>query len=544
MKYRPRALILCAGLLLALAAAGAGPEGSALPVIPRPARMERLPGDFPLSNNIPLVLPAAADEPWQAAARVFAAKVKQRFGVALAVTTAGPVEGCGPGLALIGPSACALKDGLPEADVPETEGYKLAVRPEGVVIEAQTAPGFHDALMTLLQLIDAGAGSPSLPAVNILDYPRFVWRGMLIDSARTFQPPEEMKRYIDLLSELKLNVLHWHLVDDQGWRLESKAFPRLHEVSGTLASLNRKKKAALDKQGWGGDGRGYYTQDEVREIVAYAADRQVMVVPEIDIPGHSSAMLAAYPELSCSGDPVPVRRGPGIYTTALCPGKEEVYQFLDTLFTEVAGLFPAPYVHIGSDEVMASDWLTYPGCKDLMAKYGYTDNAGLQSYFVGRVSEILRQKGKTMIAWDEITPYAPEGSVIQAWRKQDYARIAAQTGHDSVVSPTSCCYIDYPNLTFTLKNLYDFEPLPAGLSPDLDPRILGGEVNLWGERVTLDNMDRKSFPRVIAHAEVMWTPPELKNWDDFIARLKVVKRDMEKRGVGFGKTWRDLIFIL
>ncbi|HUT55860.1 MAG TPA: beta-N-acetylhexosaminidase [bacterium] len=545
MKKTAQAMIVGAAMAAAVLTLPARADQTPLPLVPLPVETHRADGRFIMTDSAVIVLPPGAGADWRASAEIFAAKVKQRFGVGLALQAGGPDAGCGPDIALIGsPAACGLKDGLPEAGVPAAEGYQLAAGPDGVVVQARTAHGFHNALMTLLQLIDGKASPPAIPAVKVLDYPRFAWRGMLIDSARSFQPPDVIKKYVDLLSELKLDVLHWHLVDDQGWRIESKVFPRLHEVGGVLAPLSDKKKRALDRDGWGRDGRGYYTQDEIREIVAYAAERHVMVVPEIDVPGHSSAMLAAYPELSCSGDPVPIRGMPGIFRTALCPGKEDVYQFLDTLFTELATLFPAPYLHIGSDEVMASDWLSAPANQELIAKYGYTDNAGLQSYFVGRVNGILRGKGKTMIAWDEITAYAPEGAVIQAWRKQDYARVAAEAGRDAVISPVTHCYIDYPNLTFTLKNLYGFEPLPAGLKPDLAPRILGGEVNLWGERVTLDNMDQKTFPRLIAHAEVMWSPPGERDWNDFIARLKPVKKDMKKRGVGFGKTWRDLFMLL
>jgi N-acetyl-beta-hexosaminidase len=406
--------------------------------------------------------------------------------------------------AIVIDDAMVLAGGTALADWQQAEGYQLEVG-ESIRMAAVTPHGLHNGFMTLLQLIAAG-DPPTVPAVKVRDFPRFRWRGMLLDSSRSFLPPDVIRAYIDRLSELKLNVFHWHIVDDQGWRVESRVWPRLHEVGGTLAAMNTRKQIALDRHGWGRDGRGYYTQDELREIVAFARERHVMIVPEIDVPGHSSAMLAAYPELSCSGKPVPLRDKPGIYLSALCPGKEEVYEFLDKLFEELATIFPAPYLHIGSDEVMAGDWQDYPPHQELMAKFGYTDNAGLQSYFVARVHELLKQRGRTMLAWDEVTDYAPAGSVVQAWRKHDYARAAAEKGREVVVSPVTHCYIDYPQLSFTLKNLYSFEPVPTGLDPSLHHLILGGEVNLWGERVTLDNIDRKAFPRVFAHSEVLWSP--------------------------------------
>jgi hexosaminidase len=538
--------------------APAAPRDQPLALIPWPASVERQAGAFALKDGTALVVPIQGGADFAAAAELWAAKLADRHGVRLSVVQTRPMEArtCPPGMIITsGPDGCTRAEGAivvemspaflselpPERAYQAQQGYRLEVG-TSIRIMAGAGSGLHNALMTVLQLVEPGA-PPQVPAVTIIDYPRFSWRGMLLDSSRSFEPPEVIKSYIDRLSELKLNVFHWHIVDDQGWRIESKVWPRLHEVGGTLAAMNTKKRIALDKNGWGADGRGYYTQDELREIVAYAAARHVMIVPEIDIPGHSSAMQAAYPELTCSGEAVPVRHGIGIFPSALCPGKENVYEFLDILFAELVTIFPAPYVHIGSDEVMAKEWMSAPANQELIAKYGYTDNAGLQSYFVKRVSEILKKHGRTMIAWDEVTDYAPEGTVIQAWRKQDYARVAAEKGLDSIISPVTHCYIDYPQLSFTLKNLYSFEPIPAGLDPKLLAHIKGGEVNLWGERVTLDNIDKKAFPRVIAHAEVMWSPADARDWDQFLDRLRPIKKDLKKRGTKFGKTWRDLLLL-
>lgn len=549
-----------------------------LPVIPAPVLAQRLDGEFRLAEGTVLALPCKASEDWSQTARIFAAKVEARTGVSISVgceckvknscggcPLRGDAGGCGkkaPAGAIIvsrGEEGCPLSDKFAPGEVSPEEGYKLHVG-DAVLVEARTAHGLHNALMTLLQLIEPSEGGVVIPGADVVDQPRFEWRGMLLDSSRSFLPPDVIKRYIDLLSELKLNRFHWHIVDDQGWRIESKVFPRLHEVGGIVNNMSEKKLEALAAVRFGDDGRrlpgpryssveeaarsrGYYTQEELREIVAYAAARHVMIVPEIDVPGHSTEMIAAYPELQCSGEPVEVGRVGQMLRNALCPGKEEVYQFLDKLFEELAGIFPAPYVHIGSDEVWTSEWMDAPQNQWLIEEYGYEDNDGLQSYFVSRVEEILTRHGKTMIAWDEVTSYAPEGSVVQAWRRHAFAREAAEKGLDSVISPVTHCYIDYPQLQFTQKNLYLFEPVPDGLAPDLRHHILGGEVNLWGERVTLANIDSKAFPRLVAHAEVMWSPAGARAWKDYTRRLSVVQRNMEDRGVGFGTTWRE-IFLL
>lgn len=534
-------IVLC----LAGVPASSGEE-SVIGVVPLPAEINIGEGGFTSSGEVKLFLVDPCCDKWERSAQIFADKTRDRRGVNVKVLAAVPrgIDKPGKGAIYAGPDLTALGPrplGLPEG-LPREEGYRIEIADDNVLITAATPHGFHNALMTLLQLGGDNRGI-DWPCMTIVDYPRFGWRGMLIDTSRSFYPPDVVKKYVDVLSELKINVLHWHIVDDHGWRIESKAFPKLHEVGGTIAFQNEKKQKALDNHGWGRDGRGYYTRDEIREIVSYASDRFVMVVPEIDIPGHSSAMLASYPELSCSGEPVPVRSKPGIYKTALCPGKEEVYEFLDELFADIGELFPSPYVHIGSDEVLAADWLDYPGNIKLMEEHGYAGREGLQSYFVDRVSEILEGRGKTMIAWDEVTHYAPPGTVIQAWRLHSLAADAARDGNDSIVSPVTHCYIDYPQLSFTLKNLYHFEPVPEGLAPELRHHILGGEVNLWGERVTMDNVDRKAFPRAVAHAEVMWTPADKRDWDGFVRRLSELKPGMKSRGVEFGITWRDILLL-
>jgi len=328
-------LILFA-FVLALPAPGKSGDGRAsLSLIPWPESVETLGGEFSLKSGAALVLPADVGPDWTGTAELFAEKLERYYGVRLEIEKAAGADCQGSIIVAPAASSCPMPESMGERAGLGDEGYALRTG-ASILICADTPHGLHNAFMTLLQLVSADSGQPSLPGVLVVDRPNFAWRGLMLDPARSFIPPGRTKRFIDLMSELKLNVFHWHLTDDQGFRMESRVHPRLHEVGGTLESLNRKKKKALDRAGWGADGRGYYTRDEIRDIVAYAKRRHIMVVPEIDVPGHSSAMLAAYPELSCSGKGAPIRRATAIYPSALCPGKEEVYEFLDSLFGEVA----------------------------------------------------------------------------------------------------------------------------------------------------------------------------------------------------------------
>ena len=462
-------------------------------IIPRPVVFERRPGAVRLHRGVQVVLPGHVGPRWQTEAAVFTDSLESRFGV-------------GPGATRID----VRTD--PSGDVPPAEGYEIRVG-EAVEIRAATSHGLHNALASLLQLVEERDGGPVLLGSFVQDFPRFGWRGFMLDPARSFLPPAVLRGMIDRIARLKLNVLHLHLTDDHGWRLEVPTFPRLHQVGGTLSSLSPLKRGALERHGWGD--RGYYTCDELADIVGYAADRHVRVVPEIDVPGHTSAMLAAYPELSCSGDPVPLRTRPGIYRTALCPGKEAVYKVLREVFAEVTALFPDRYVHVGADEVAPEDWKGHLANLDT----GETTRDGLLGYFLARVAPILRQHGRTLVAWDEALELLPAGSVVQAWHHHDRVRQAAERGLDVIASPLAYSYLDQPRSMLDLRRVYAFEPIPPDLDPGLHHHVLGGEATLWGEYVTLDNLVSKAFPRLTAHAEVMWSPAERRDFDDFRGRL-------------------------
>jgi len=477
-------------------------------IIPWPEKVIPDEGFLSFSKKIIITLPEQADDAWVRKAYVFKDKLKERFGI-----DAGVISGSGENAET--PSI------LIEYVMHREEAYRLSVK-DIIRISSGSHSGLHNAFMTLLQLIIRNKSSIVVPKVHIEDSPRFSWRGTLIDPARNFLPVCTVKEYIDHISELKLNILHWHLVDDQGWRMESLIFPRLH-LSG-------------------GKG-GYYTQSDIREIIAYAEDRNVMILPEIDMPGHTSAMLSAYPELSCTGKPVELRQRPGIFASALCASNEAVYDFIDRLLGEVAGLFPFPFVHIGSDEVVAGDWLNHDACTSLMNKNGIKAKTGLNAYFVSRVNDILIKHGRKMIAWDEVTHFIPDGAIVQAWRNHKFALVAAEAGHDAIVSPTTHCYYDYPHIVTSVEKVYSFEPVPENITANPANHILGTEANLWGEWITPEKLTKRAFPRMLAHAEVCWTQKENRNFIHFRDRMHAVSDDMKKRGVRFGTNFEPFLWL-
>jgi hexosaminidase len=486
-------------------------------LIPWPEKVAVIDGFLKFNDTIRIVLPKDADNAWMAVAHVFAEKLRQRFGITAEILFSPdePVKGCSISIEYAkGP--CQVFEGInPD------EAYILSVG-DMIRIISKSPPGLNNAFMTLLQLFIQNEKSAVVPKVNIHDRPRFSWRGTLIDPARNFLPVGTVKQYIDCISELKLNILHWHLVDDQGWRIESLLFPKLHQIGGK---------------------RGYYTQAQIREIIDYAAKRNVMLLPEIDMPGHTSAMLAAYPELSCSKKPVKIKQRPGIFNSALCVSNNAVYDFIDRLTGEVAGLFPFPYIHIGSDEVLAGDWLKHDECISLMERNGIKDKTGLHAHFVSRVNDILKKHGRKMIAWDEAAHFMPEGAVIQAWRNHKFAAAAAGMGHDAIVSPTTHCYYDYPHVITPVEKVYSFEPVPTELPENLTRHILGAEANLWGEWITPKRLTKRAFPRMLAHAEVCWSQKENRDYEHFKVRMKAVSGNMKKNGVRFGTRFEPLLLL-
>jgi hexosaminidase len=344
---------------------------------------------------------------------------------------------------------------------------------------------------------------------------------------------EFIKRYIDLLAYHKMNVFHWHLTEDQGWRIEIKKYPKLTQIGAWRGP---------DDERYG----GLYTQDDVREIVAYARSHYVTIVPEIELPGHCTAALAAYPELSCTGGPFEVSRRWGIHKEIYCAGNDETFAFLEGVLSEVIELFPSEYVHIGGDEVPKDRWKGCPKCQARIKAEGLAGEDELQSYFIRRIEKYLNSRGRRLIGWDEILEggLAPHATV-QSWRGMDGAIAAARAGHDVIVSPTSHCYLNFPQEPdpsapewmglIALEQIYSFEPTPPELTAEQARHVLGGEGNVWTEYAPQERVDYQAFPRLCALAEVLWSPKGQRDWDDFQERMTVHYRRLDALGVQYHK---------
>lgn len=421
------------------------------------------------------------------------------------------------------------------------EGYELGIKASHINLDASSPAGLFYGLQTLWQLLPpaferfvlpATSNQPeekdmafqtsvlSLPVVNIVDKPRFRWRGMHLDCSRHFFPKEWIMKWLDVAASYKLNTFHWHLTDDQGWRIEIKKYPRLTEIGAW------RRETMEDGQPYG----GFYTQEEIREIVAYARRRFITVVPEIEMPGHCQAALAAHPELSCSGGPFKVATEWGVMNDVFCAGSDETFTFLENVLTEVIDLFPGEFIHIGGDEVPKIRWQNCVRCQARIKAEGLKDENELQSYFIKRIETFLNSRGKRLIGWDEILEggLAPRATVM-SWRGTLGGITAARAGHDVIMSPTSHCYFDYyqgqvdePRAIggfLPLEKVYFFEPVPPELKPEEAIHILGAQGNLWTEYIkTPQHAEYMLFPRLLALAEVVWSP-KTKNWPDFQSRL-------------------------
>jgi hexosaminidase len=430
------------------------------------------------------------------------------------------------------------------------EGYTLISTPKGVIITANQPVGLFYGMQTLLQLLPKEIESRvtvkakwTVPAVKITDYPRFAWRGLMLDVSRNFFTKDEVKRYIDEMARFKFNTFHWHLTDDNGWRIEIKTLPRLTEIGAwRVPRIGTFGERTAPMPGEKATDGGFYTQDDIREIIQYALARNITIIPEIDIPGHSMAAIAAYPELSCTKNP-DTQVNPGtnfaewygdgtfkmLVDNTLNPSDEKVYEFLDKVFTEVAAIFPSPYIHVGGDECYKGYWEKDTGCQELMKKLNTTDVVKLHGYFMNRVEKILNDKGKKLLGWDEILEGGiSPGATVMSWRGIDGGIEAARMQHDVVMTPTTFAYLDYTQGDPTvdppiyaglrLQKCYSFNPVPEGVDANY---ILGGQGNLWSEQIaTLRHAEYMTYPRGWALAEVFWTPDEKKNWDNFVLRVE------------------------
>ena len=530
---RHRACRLIA-LLVGSALGGGCAEPARPSIVPLPAEMEIGRGSFDLDDGTRIALSDPADAELRRLANFWAQPIRAATGFDLPI--AGKTDEA---------TSNIISLQLADEAAEHPEGYRMTVTSASVALAARMPAGLFYGLQTLSQLLPVGdANAWSMPAVQIADAPRFAYRGMHLDVGRHFFPVAFIKKYIDLLAMYKMNTFHWHLTEDQGWRIEIMKYPRLTEVGAYRAETMLEKH--FDP--YVGDGQphgGFYTQDEVREVVAFARDRYVDVIPEIEMPGHATAALAAYPELACTDGPFDVPTTWGIKDDIYCPN-EETFQFLEDVLTEVIDLLPGPYVHIGGDEVPKTRWEDSAVAQRVIAREGLADEAELQSYFIRRVASFLRVHGRRLIGWDEILEggLAPDATVM-SWRGMDGGIEAARQGHDVIMTPTSHCYFDYyqadpeqeplaiGGLT-PLDTVYGFEPIPEALSPGEAQHVLGAQGNVWTEYMaTTDDVEYMAFPRMLALSEVVWSPRDARNWNDFVRRLPSQLRRLDSLGVNY-----------
>lgn len=424
------------------------------------------------------------------------------------------------------------------------EAYQLQVDHRGVFIQASNEKGFFYGVQTLIQLLTPGKHIASLPYMEIEDEPRFAWRGLHLDVGRHFFSVDFIKKYIDVMAMYKFNTFHWHLTEDQGWRIEIKKYPKLTEIG------SQRKETILAKNfdPYIGDGKpygGYYTQEEIKEVVAYAAERQVNIVPEIEMPGHSLAALAAYPELGCGPGPYEVGTRWGVYDDIYCP-KEETFDFLEDVLIEVMNLFPSEYIHIGGDEAPKAVWKKSAIAQEVIRREGLKDEFELQSYFIKRIEKFLNANGRQLIGWDEILEggLAP-GAAVMSWRGEAGGIEAAEAGHKVVMTPNGNMYFDHYQADpkteplaiggFTdLKSVYDYEPIPEQLEEAYHEYVMGAQANVWTEYMkTSDYVEYMVYPRAVALAETVWSAKKNRNWEHFQEKLPHQYRLLDAKNVNY-----------
>ena len=516
-----------------IALCSCGSHDPQIAIVPYPNHLETGRGTYRVTDR-PVTCDSRTDERTQRAVVGFAARLATVTGGTNPVTVADEVPASG--------IRFVTDESLP------AEGYELNVDGEGIEVRASQFPGFLYALQSLGQLLPAAVygtepapdAAWEVPCVKIADAPRFAYRGMHLDVARHFFSLDEVKRYIDVMAIHKLNTLHWHLTDDQGWRIEIKRYPELTAVGSIRkATVVRKEWGTYDGTPYG----GFYTQDEIRDVVKYAADRGVTVIPEIDLPGHMLAALTAYPELGCTGGPYEVWGRWGVADDVLCPGREKTFEFLEGVLTEVMELFPSEYIHIGGDECPKVRWEKCPRCQAKIRQLGLKDDGEhtaehyLQSYVTDRIGKFLARHGRRIIGWDEILEgRAPSDAVVMSWRGSEGGIAAAKLGHDVIMTPNSHFYFDYYQSLDTdaepfgiggyipMEQVYSYDPAFPELTPEQQRHILGVQANLWTEYVLSDeHLEYMLLPRLAALSEVQWCLPETKDWNRFIGSFRMDK---------------------
>lgn len=497
-----------------------GQENNEINIIPKPVEVKVNPGSFLLTADTKIIFNKGAEE----VAVYLEDIISKETGLSLSTKN----------------SSSSVKSNVIELNISDEtntgqEGYRLSVISEKINITGSKAQGLFYGIQTLRQMyldkIDTHNKSHEIKinCAVIKDQPRFGWRGLNLDCCRHFMTKDFVKRYIDLLAFHKMNVFHWHLTEDQGWRIEIKKYPKL---TGTGAWRDSK-----DGNKYG----GFYTQEDVKEVLEYARSRFITVVPEIEMPGHSLASLASYPENSCSGGPFEVGTQWGVIKDIYCAGNEGTFKFIEDVLTEVIQLFPGKYIHIGGDEAPKDRWKVCPKCQARIKAEGLKDENELQSYFVKRIEKFLSSKGKKLVGWDEILEggLAP-GATVQSWRGVDGAIAAAKSGHDAIVSPYNYTYFNSSLVETDLRKAYSFEPVPAELTSAESKFIIGSEANMWTEIAPQETIDSKLFPRILALAEVVWSDKNQKNYDDFINRVQNHYKILDALGVNYGAEAKPL----
>ena len=484
-------------------------------VVPLPRQIDYIEGNsFILSSQTPIVYPVG-DEAMARNAKFLAEYIKEMAGISVATTTAKTNNSITLSLS---------------KKIAGDEEYRITVKAKGVNIEGRTPAGVFYGIQTLRKALPITDGTTEivLPGATINDSPRFGYRGMMLDCCRHFFPVSFVKKYIDLLALHNMNRFHWHLNDDQGWRIEIKKRPKLTQIGSVRPTTVLGHNSGVFD---GVEHGGYYTQEEAREIVRYAAERYITVVPEIDMPGHMLAALASYPELGCTGGPYTVGRTWGIFPEVLCLGNEKIYQFCQDVLSEIIDIFPSEYIHIGGDEAPRDRWRECAKCKALASREGLSINK-LQGYFTNRMEKFVNSKGRSIIGWDEILEGdINQSATIMSWRVPKPGSHGAQLGHDVIMAPNNYCYFDYYQTNETshepmliggwvpVEKVYELEPVPDSLSVEAKQHIIGVQANLWTEYIGSTNLvEYQILPRAAALAEVQWTDGK-KNYDAFRKRL-------------------------
>lgn len=483
---------------------------------------------FVLSPSTKIFYPEGNDK-MKKNAEFLASYIKEITGYELATATGQP----GKGISLV-----------IDQSIQNPEGYQLTVSDNGIRIAGSTDAGVFYGIQTLRKSIPATAQGMNveLPAATINDYPRFAYRGMMLDVSRHFFPVDSVKTYLDILALHNQNTFHWHLSDDQGWRIEIKKYPELTQIG------SKRKETVIGHNSGTYDGKeygGFYTQDQIRDVINYAAERHITIIPEIDMPGHQLAALATYPELGCTGGPYDVWGQWGVADDVICAGNEKSMQFLEDVLSEVIDLFPSEYIHVGGDEAGKSAWKKCPKCQALMTEKGMKSVDELQSYMIHRAEEFLNSKDRRLIGWDEILEggLAPEATVM-SWRGEDGGIKAARMGHDVVMTPGNYMYLDFYQADpktqpyaiggYTpIKKVYSYDPVPAdSLTVEECRHILGVQANTWTEYIqTPEHLEYMMFPRALAVAEIGWTPQELRTWEDFKPRMNAHISKLQGMGI-------------